>query len=557
MVDGTRGISDGVTTDKSSKATPERILQVHQDWAALSDERREKVRKQMGEVGAPEGASLQSVGAWWQSLRQQQPWPLPLSFLERLQSLCKTSRSPIPVLQLPDNMTEEELEAFAIEGSAEQRRAVAIHTNTAFSFLIKLSEAGFADDVDLNPMTPIYIETNPDQGRVLLEFIAQQSTRPDRLLELSTSHHDDVRAGVASNRNTPTEVLVSFASDEYWFLRAQVAVNANTPSDVAARLVHDPDESVRARIADTTEDPRTLEILSTDESEYVRQAVSINKKTPLDVLKRLKGDPSPDVQERAETMINWMHQNSKPAGSLSMKDSSQDFYNLVKEGTVDQRKYIAKNENIDARTALELFRLGFYEELEENECIPSLVENMNESELHELANSGPCRQCAIIAKHPAASLPTLLLLSKMGYAEEVDQHPLLPLYYEVGSKDAFFIYGFVANQTSNVDRIYELMSMGISKIETEIASNPYAPAALLEQLSSHQLAEVRHSVADNVNTPEETLGRLSSDPDWSVRYRVSMNFRTPKDVLEKLSVDKDPMVRKSAIGKLKERQKNR
>jgi hypothetical protein len=60
-----------------------------------------------------------------------------------------------------------------------------------------------------------------------------------------------------------------------------------------------------------------------------------------------------------------------------------------------------------------------------------------------------------------------------------------------------------------------------------------------------------------VNTPEETLDRLSSDPDWSVRYRVSMNFRTPKDVLEKLSVDKDPMVRKSAIGKLKERQKNR
>ena len=89
---------------------------------------------------------------------------------------------------------------------------------------------------------------------------------------------DDMKIDLASNPNTPIEILTILSIDKDYYARYYVANNPNTSKEV-------------------------LTILSTDEYSGVRYYVANNPNTPAEVLKKLSTDEDSSVKYRADIQL--------------------------------------------------------------------------------------------------------------------------------------------------------------------------------------------------------------------------------------------------------------
>jgi len=122
------------------------------------------------------------------------------------------------------------------------------------------------------------------------------NTPVEVLAKLSTDENEDVRESVAWNPNTPAEVLIKLSTDENEDVRKPVAWNPNTPVEVLAKLSTDENEDVRESVASNPNTPvEVLAKLSTDENEDVRRPVARNINTPVEVLAKLSNDADTKV----------------------------------------------------------------------------------------------------------------------------------------------------------------------------------------------------------------------------------------------------------------------
>lgn len=225
-----------------------------------------------------------------------------------------------------DDLTEEEMDALAEEGTEEEKRAIAMHPNASIEALYSLAQQGFADYVDKNPLLIFHEESGSFRAPQIISMIAIQTEDVDRLVELSAHNSKDVRHAVACNSRTPKQIIALLSKDSDNFVRAGVAMNesappkilsllakdrdpnvrfhiatnANTPVDVLSRLAKDRDGHVRRKIASNERTPRVeLSILAKDQDDNVRYGVAGNVNTPQSALKKLVEDPSRPVMVAA------------------------------------------------------------------------------------------------------------------------------------------------------------------------------------------------------------------------------------------------------------------
>ena len=145
---------------------------------------------------------------------------------------------------LDDDLTEEQLAKLARVGTDEEKRAVAKHPNASLQTLLYLSKIDFADDVDRNPLLPLYSESGFDDIVKILEKIAEQTQRGERLEELASSIWNDVRFGVANNESTSPATFSLLAKDKEEVVRRAVAWNSGTPPDKISILAKDKSREV-------------------------------------------------------------------------------------------------------------------------------------------------------------------------------------------------------------------------------------------------------------------------------------------------------------------------
>ena len=130
--------------------------------------------------------------------------------------------------------------------------------------------------------------------------LAERSTDPDILDQLSTDEDADVREAVAGNENCYPHVLEhTLSKDKKAEVRFYVAGNPNCPLHVLEELSTDEDEYVRAAVAGNKNcPPDVLEHpLSKDENEYVREAVAANPNCPDPALINLCDDSDKTVRD--------------------------------------------------------------------------------------------------------------------------------------------------------------------------------------------------------------------------------------------------------------------
>jgi hypothetical protein len=234
---------------------------------------------------------------------------------------------------LDDDLTEEELEQLANEGSVQQRRAAAKHPNASIWTLLTLAKMGFFDEVDQNPLLPLHVETGSSEAIQIVWLIAENTKRPERLEELASSPWVHVRRAVAVNESSPISAFLSLAmdsnadlrcamarknvhpsvltilsKDEDHSVRREVATNPNLTSEHIAALAKDESSDVRYQLAQAnTISQDTLVFLAKDPELYVRWRVAYNQNTPLDTLKMLVHDEHHYVREAAKFRLEKLN----------------------------------------------------------------------------------------------------------------------------------------------------------------------------------------------------------------------------------------------------------
>lgn len=138
-----------------------------------------------------------------------------------------------------------------------------------------------------------------------------------------------IRASVASNTNTPPEVLAFLCRDSSEKVRQCVAQNPNTPINSIEFLCKDTNEDVKFHIV--KDNPNLSEsmirILFQDTSELIRRLVASSSKTPVDILEHMSAGTA-----RAYVAGNL----NTPTHILGVLSTDDDI--LV-------RAYVAENEN--------------------------------------------------------------------------------------------------------------------------------------------------------------------------------------------------------------------
>ncbi len=179
-------------------------------------------------------------------------------------------------MKLDDDMTEEELDRLATDGTQEEMRAVAMHPNSSLQSLRYLASIGFAEDVDQNPLMLLHIEIGSQDVIRILENIAEQTNRAERLTELSSSDSIQIRRAVAWNKNTPSKELAILAKEKHQPIRLGVAGNEGSSPDTLAVLAMDNDKNVRWRVANNVyTKPEVLNFLVNDKDQNVRQCARV------------------------------------------------------------------------------------------------------------------------------------------------------------------------------------------------------------------------------------------------------------------------------------------
>jgi len=124
--------------------------------------------------------------------------------------------------------------------------------------------------------------------KVHCEMASDPDTPADVLEKLSNDSDKDVRLWVAWNPSTPISILEKLANDPNVSVRRSVAQNPSTPIAIIEKLANDPDNWVRFGAAENSSTPITiLEQFADDANEHVRLHVVRNPSTPTAIVEKL------------------------------------------------------------------------------------------------------------------------------------------------------------------------------------------------------------------------------------------------------------------------------
>ncbi len=311
-----------------------------------------------------------------------------------------------------------------------------------------------------------------------------------------------------------------------------------------------------------------------DYFEKARVSVVENPSTPLKLLEEMVFDASPSVRaaiarkENVSKDLLWKlsHDPSEVVRKLVASNKHSDVKTLVKLSNDSQIivSMLACLNGMEIPLVANNFLKCFAEFL-------SLETDIEESFLIVLSKCSSNLLKYNIAINPSSTINVLRVLSKdseITTLKKICQHPncddLLRAEIIVEKLKSF-----------NPCETHFYSESGFDK--GSVASDPRAPASVLEALSKDSYWKVRKIVAENLNCDETILSFLARDSDYDVvksvasnpntgindlralansekvgiRLEVANNTSTPKELLELLSKDHDEAVSSEAKEKLK------
>ena len=232
-----------------------------------------------------------------------------------------------------DNVPTNILEILSKNSNWEIRKAVALHENTPEEVIQKL-----ANDDDSDVQEAIQQRQLPNDWRKLdedekIEKLQEENVDPEILKTFANSSNWQIRTAVASNKNTPEDVLKQLAKDDDSDVQEAV-LNRQLPVDWRQLDANEKLEKVNTE--NVSEE--VLTILAQFKSwNYlqIRAAVASNKNTPEDVLKQLAKVGESEITEA-------ILQRKLPSDWQKL-DENEKLYKLKKEKVSEEVLVIFSN----------------------------------------------------------------------------------------------------------------------------------------------------------------------------------------------------------------------
>jgi hypothetical protein len=150
--------------------------------------------------------------------------------------------------------------------------------------------------MNLSLRTSVY-DKNQGQSEIMTEL----------LIDMSESDDMGSRWAVAKNPHTPVSVLEKLGKDPINLVRALVATNSNTPSNVLNNFFSD-EKIVRDGLSGNPNTPvKLLKILADDSDKMVRLRLAENPSATKDILTKLTTDGDPDIAKAATIHLEKNH----------------------------------------------------------------------------------------------------------------------------------------------------------------------------------------------------------------------------------------------------------
>ena len=137
-----------------------------------------------------------------------------------------------------------------------------------------------------------------------MDFIKQSLKYPNvskeiyfGLIDPTSVTNSHIRLEMAKSPDTPIEVLLVLAKDDYRAIREEVAKNEKTPRDVLKTLAEDKDEVVVGAVAANKNTPKEIleRLMQNDQVAWVRRSVASNENAPPEILSFLANEHNEDV----------------------------------------------------------------------------------------------------------------------------------------------------------------------------------------------------------------------------------------------------------------------
>ena len=326
----------------------------------------------------------------------------------------------------------------------------------------------------------------------LIKEASLETTSPERLKELAEQNITLARI-VATNINSPPELLAELAYAEDQLIRKAVASNPNTSKESLFQLGYEfPEELLNNPIFDLffLENPNLLNEIP---------------ESTLESILKLETIPN--------TILDWVTNNYKDGYILfivlrNAKLSSEYLNKLI----INKNVWIAEEAKL---------HINWHEEIENSEQF--IRQALQKKRL---------------GLHTYTRYIFISLFTEMISSQWVNDFA----FYAV----PYLSQTIMENLHIPANILAKLATHEIMNVRSAVARNLNTPANVLTMLANDKYKYVRSQVARNPNTPVNILIKLASEEQFSIRCQVAVNPNTPVNILEQLVTDKNSYV-KSAV----------
>lgn len=379
----------------------------------------------------------------------------------------------------------------------------------------------------------------------LAQEAASETTSRTRLQELAQTS-SELRRIVAANAVTDRELLEDLSCSEDAETRQAVASNPNTPTDVLFKLgeefpqelldnavfsllllenpnlVHDiPEDTLASLLKLATVPDAFIEWGLTRKRSQIMFAVAMNPKIGKDALRTL-------IDEAGK---HWTTARVPNVASLHVNWTSEMTAGWEEAAFAVVRKQTSKKDNIEHHLASEpsLWEIGVIPE--------AFLTALHPNSLREIArNSETSPQALYMLLSPKVATKKV----RVAIAGNLNT-PVHILEKLVGDEDEG-VRRTAFQNPSTPTAVYQLFH----KYQSAIA-NPQADAATLSQIATSQWAKTCQEVAFHCNTPISVLVDFANHKYWKIRAAVARNPNLPMNLLEQLVRDKRLGVRQAVV----------
>lgn len=178
-----------------------------------------------------------------------------------------------------------------------------IFLNLDATSAMAIADKNYSHPAYPEPLIERTLSSKPEPKDTMFGYQAAKHPflQPHTLAKLAKDEYSYSREAIARREDCPPGSLELLAQDDLAMVRGAAAKNPNLPRDIWEKLVKQEQWEVRAGCAQNTvlATAADLAMLATDPEVYVRRAVLMNPKVPVDIVKMLAKDRDPEVKRWA------------------------------------------------------------------------------------------------------------------------------------------------------------------------------------------------------------------------------------------------------------------